>query len=99
MRNSLCYAAAVAMVILAVSADADAAKKKKTHAKTTATKGKTGKKAAPAKKTTWRNRQLAPTPDRYRAIQQALVSKGYLNPEEATGTWGPASVDALKKFQ
>jgi len=94
------------MVMLAVSSDAGAAaakKKKSSHAKTTATKtaskSKAGKKGAPVKKTTWRNRQLSPTPDRYKAIQQALVAKGFLNPEEATGAWGPASVDALKKFQ
>jgi hypothetical protein len=106
MRNFLGYAAAVAMVMFAVSADAGAAatkKKKSSHAKTTATKSagrsKTGKKGAPVKKTTWRNRQLSPTPDRYKAIQQALVAKGFLNPDEASGAWGPASVDALKKFQ
>jgi len=102
MRNCLCYAAAVAMVMFALSADAGAAaakKKKSSHAKTTATKAKSGKKGAPVKKTTWRNRQLSPTPDRYKAIQQALVAKGFLNPEDSTGAWGPASVDALKKFQ
>jgi hypothetical protein len=27
---------------------------------------------------TWRNRQLQPTPERYREIQQALLAKGYL---------------------
>jgi hypothetical protein len=54
----------------------------------------------PARKaTTWRNRQLAPTPDRYKEIQQALVTKGYLNSEEATGGWNQSSVDALKRFQ
>jgi hypothetical protein len=59
------------------------------------------RKNAPAKKTavTWRNRQLAPTPDRYREIQQALVSKGYLASEEATGSWNQNSIDALKRFQ
>jgi len=56
-------------------------------------------KKGPAKKTTWRNRQLTPTPDRYKEIQHALVAKGYLQPEEVTGTWTPASADALKKFQ
>jgi hypothetical protein len=49
--------------------------------------------------TTWRNRQLAPTPDRYKEIQQALVTKGYLNSEGATGGWNQNSVDALKRFQ
>ena len=58
-----------------------------------------GKKGPPAKRVTWRNRQLAPTPQRYKEIQEALAAKGYLKPEDATGTWTPASVDALKKFQ
>ena len=58
-----------------------------------------GKKGPPAKRVTWRNRQLAPTPQRYKEIQDALAAKGYLKPEDATGTWTPASVDALKKFQ
>jgi len=49
--------------------------------------------------TTWRNRQLAPTPDRYKEIQSALAAKGYLKPEEATGTWGASSASALKRFQ
>jgi peptidoglycan hydrolase-like protein with peptidoglycan-binding domain len=42
---------------------------------------------------------MAPTPERYREIQQALAAKGYLNPEEANGTWNPSSADALKRFQ
>jgi hypothetical protein len=57
-----------------------------------------GKKST-AKRVTWRNRQLSPTPDRYREIQGALASKGYLKPEDATGTWNQNSSDALKKFQ
>ena len=48
---------------------------------------------------TWRTRQTAPTQERYKEIQQALASKGYLKPEEANGSWGQASVDALKHFQ
>lgn len=47
----------------------------------------------------WRTRQAAPTSDRYRQIQQALASKGYLRPEDATGQWSQTSIDALKKFQ
>ena len=58
-----------------------------------------GKKGPPAKRVTWRNRQLAPTPERYKEIQDALAAKGYLNPEDASGTWNQASMDALKKFQ
>ena len=58
-----------------------------------------GKKGPPAKRVTWRNRQLAPTPQRYKEIQDALAAKGYLKPEDANGAWNQASVDALKKFQ
>jgi hypothetical protein len=58
---------------------------------------KSGRKAAP--RTTWRNRQTAPTPERYKQIQDALVAKGFLNPEDASGAWGQSSADALKKFQ
>ena len=55
---------------------------------------------APVKKVAaWRTRQSAPTPERYRQIQEALAAKGYLRPEEATGVWNPNSADALKKFQ
>jgi peptidoglycan hydrolase-like protein with peptidoglycan-binding domain len=39
-----------------------------------------------------------PSPERYKEIQQALASKGYFN-TEPDGNWGPASVDALKRFQ
>jgi peptidoglycan hydrolase-like protein with peptidoglycan-binding domain len=42
---------------------------------------------------------LAPTPDRYKEIQNALATKGYLKPEEATGTWSQSSTDAMKRFQ
>jgi hypothetical protein len=42
---------------------------------------------------------MSPTPDRYREIQGALASKGYLKPEDATGTWNQTSTDAMKKFQ
>jgi hypothetical protein len=65
----------------------------------TTTAARRGKKGPPAKRVTWRNRQLAPTPQRYKEIQDALASKGYLNPEDANGTWNQASMDALKKFQ
>ncbi len=58
------------------------------------------KKTAPVKHAvTWRNRQLAPTPDRYHEIQQALASRGYLQPDQATGAWDQNSADALKRFQ
>jgi peptidoglycan hydrolase-like protein with peptidoglycan-binding domain len=61
-------------------------------AKTTARrKGKVSHTAA-------RSYQQAPTPDRYKEIQQALASKGYYK-GEPNGTWGEDSADALKRFQ
>jgi endonuclease YncB( thermonuclease family) len=42
--------------------------------------------------------QQAPTPDRYKEIQQALVAKGYFK-GEPNGEWGAESSDALKRFQ
>ncbi len=87
-------------------APATATKKAAPSTANTAAAGKKGTtsasargKKAPAKKASWRTRQLAPTPDRYREIQSALASKGYLKPEDATGSWNTASADALKKFQ
>jgi hypothetical protein len=69
-----------------------------TTRKRTVTASSRGKKA-PVKRVTWRNRQMSPSPDRYREIQGALAAKGFLSPEEATGTWNQTSSDALKKFQ
>ena len=69
----------------------------------------TNKPISTAKKTTakrrkpavasWRNTQKAPTPDRYKEIQQALASKGYLESGTPSGVWDNSSVEALKKFQ
>lgn len=42
--------------------------------------------------------QQAPTQDRYVEIQQALVTRGFLQ-TTPTGTWDAATVDALKRFQ
>lgn len=70
--------------------------RKKTGTSTAASKR--GKKG-PAQRTTWRNRQLTPTPDRYKQIQEALSAKGYLPAEQANGQWNDASAAALKKFQ
>lgn len=42
--------------------------------------------------------QQAPTPERYREIQQALADKGYFQ-GTVDGNWNAASVDALKRFQ
>jgi len=62
------------------------------------TKGKKGSSTT-KKPVTWRNRQSAPSADRYREIQDALAARGYLTPEDATGTWNQTSMEALKKFQ
>lgn len=59
----------------------------------------TARRSAPAPRTTWRNRQTAPAPERYKEIQDALVAKGYLRPEDANGSWSPSSTEALKRFQ
>jgi peptidoglycan hydrolase-like protein with peptidoglycan-binding domain len=60
--------------------------------------GKKGSKGSKTVRETWRNRQLAPTTERYREIQQALIDKGYSS-EPASGVWGPQWADALKRFQ
>jgi hypothetical protein len=70
-----------------------------TKAGSRTTASRRGKKGPPTKRVTWRNRQLAPTPQRYKEIQDALAAKGYLKPEDANGAWDQASVEALKKFQ
>jgi peptidoglycan hydrolase-like protein with peptidoglycan-binding domain len=73
--------------------------KTSSKSKSSAKKGTAGKKAPVRSATTWRNRQMAPTLERYRQIQEALATKGYLRPEDATGVWSTNSVDALKRFQ
>jgi hypothetical protein len=84
----------------AAPAKKPAATAKKSTTSASAHKGTTTKKAAPKKPAvTWRNRQMAPSPDRYREIQAALVTRGYLGEQDATGVWNQASIDALKKFQ
>jgi peptidoglycan hydrolase-like protein with peptidoglycan-binding domain len=65
-------------------------------AKSKAPKYKAPKYKAPKKSR--RSSQVAPTPDRYKEIQQALVSKGYLH-SEPSGEWGADSAEALKRFQ
>ena len=75
-----------------------AAASKKAPSKTgSAAARKSPRKAAAY--TAARPRQLQPTPERYHEIQDALVAKGYLKPEQATGAWDQNSVDALKRFQ
>ena len=45
-----------------------------------------------------RSYQQAPTQDRYREIQTALMNKGYFH-GQLNGEWGSDSTDALKRFQ
>jgi peptidoglycan hydrolase-like protein with peptidoglycan-binding domain len=85
----------LAMTIVAASTAVPQAAK--TASKKAASKKKTTKKkAAPA--ATWRTRQMAPTPERYKDIQQALAAKGYLK-EEPNGVWDDRSTEALRQFQ
>jgi hypothetical protein len=91
-----------AMIILAWGADGAVPVKKtptKSAAKKSTASAHRGGKKAPVSRVTWRNRQLAPTPDRYKEIQGALAAKGYLKPEDANGSWNQASADGLKRFQ
>lgn len=76
-----------------------AAKKPATGSSAASAARRGGKKAPAKRATTWRNRQIAPTPERYHEIQAALVTKGYLKSEDAGGAWNQTSVDALKMFQ
>ena len=112
MRTVIGIAAAMAMIVaaaLGASGPAAAQKKKTPAAKkagsvhrtagTSPTARKKGAKQPVTHAVTWRNRQMAPSPDRYKEIQQALVAKGYLQPEQASGVWDQNSLDALKRFQ
>ena len=86
----------------ASSAKSAAPSSSKKKATASAKKGSSKKRAASTRKrraaTTWRNRQLQPTPERYTEIQRALVEKGYLK-SEPNGKWGDDSVEALRNFQ
>jgi peptidoglycan hydrolase-like protein with peptidoglycan-binding domain len=74
----------------------------KTPVKTAAHRHSSGAKTTSKSKkpvaTARRSSQREPTPERYKEIQQALADKGYFR-GEADGTWGPESVDALRRFQ
>jgi hypothetical protein len=77
----------------------DVASKKTTSKKTTSKKTVAVKKGKSSKKSgAATSRQMAPTPDRYRDIQQSLVAKGYLK-SEPNGVWDDRSIEALKQFQ
>jgi peptidoglycan hydrolase-like protein with peptidoglycan-binding domain len=79
-------------------------KKKKSTSKAPASASKksvsTGKRRSTRKPvSSWRNTQRAPTAERYKEIQQALATKGYLQTNTPSGVWDDSSVVALKKFQ
>lgn len=76
-----------------------ASKSKSTKSKTAKTVA--GKKSPAAKTAPVRYRRSAqkePAPERYKEIQQSLADKGYFA-GPVNGTWGPDSVEALKRFQ
>lgn len=81
------------------TAHASAGARRPTAAATGTANRKQGAKAPVTHAVSWRNRQLAPSADRYKEIQQALAAKGYLQAEQATGVWDQNSMDALKRFQ
>jgi hypothetical protein len=56
------------------------------------------KKGKASKKSVAVARQMAPTPERYKEIQQSLADKGYLK-SEPNGVWDEQSMDALRQFQ
>lgn len=66
--------------------------------KSAAVKRKGKSPGRPAAAGNWKPRQLTPTPDRYKEIQQALADKGYLK-SEPNGVWDADSTEALQKFQ
>jgi putative peptidoglycan binding protein len=79
----------------AVTKSPAAAKKGTSSKKTVASKkGKSSRKPVAAAVA----RQMTPTPERYKEIQQALVEKGYLK-SEPKGVWDAQSSDALRQFQ
>lgn len=105
---ALCLSWAAASFAVAQSTSKKKPTAKSTAKKTAAKKGSTKKgssKLAASKKgakrsrrPSWRNTKRTPTPERYKEIQQALASKGYLE-GVPDGVWSQQSVDALKRFQ
>jgi peptidoglycan hydrolase-like protein with peptidoglycan-binding domain len=98
LRKAIAVLAVSLACCASLSADT-AAKKKPTQAKASApvpARKKTAARRPPTR--TWRAGQMAPTPDRYKEIQDALAKRGYLH-GEATGAWNQDSADALRRFQ
>jgi len=84
------------------------AAKKKTYTKkrkgsstsrtATSKTGSSKKGTTTATRQPYRPRQVQPAPERYKEIQQALASKGYLS-GEPSGAWNQDSADAMRRFQ
>jgi hypothetical protein len=76
-------------------------KKKATKKAVSTSKAKTKRRTTTKKPAvaSWRNTQKSPTSDRYKEIQQALVTRGYLESGASSGVWDSSSISALKKFQ
>jgi hypothetical protein len=105
---SVCFAVAPASKPVAKKGPSTSSTKKKapvTKSAQTSAKAHTGKTVAqnrtkgkgPARPPVARS-QSAPTPERYKEIQEALASRGYLK-SEANGKWDTQSADALRQFQ
>lgn len=72
---------------------------KKTKGTATASKGKSSKgHRAAATQSAAAPRQSAPSPERYREIQQALAERGYYD-GAVDGVWNNSSMEALRRFQ
>jgi peptidoglycan hydrolase-like protein with peptidoglycan-binding domain len=96
------FIAALALSQSATSPTTSAPTKNSAPKKTAATpvstkKGKSSKRTVKTN-AAFRTRQMAPSADRYRDIQRALVDKGYLK-SEPTGVWDAESSEALRQFQ
>ena len=72
-------------------------KSKSTSSKSASSKAKSSKQTAASTRYR-RSTQKEPAPERYQEIQQSLADKGYFG-GPVNGTWGPDSVEALKRFQ
>jgi peptidoglycan hydrolase-like protein with peptidoglycan-binding domain len=87
------------IVILGVlSALSASAQSTTTHKKTTTTKHAAKTSTVKKKPAVVAHHPQQPSPERYKEIQTALAEKGYFK-AEPDGNWGPASIEALKRFQ
>lgn len=98
MGKALSAALVAAFVLLSAGVHGATPAKKKSSARV-ASKSTVTRKGKKAPVGTAPARQMAPSSNRYREIQSALVAKGYLPADQANGQWNDASADALKRFQ